>query len=131
MDKREIIRRLHDIVDARLFGSDPWLVDRESADRLKIMLVEMGVEEQVPGGGNSWRNTSLGNELRLDLLLVFMGAWDPWEMPEILEEHGLIQKRDVQRLSRVLSRGGGWEGTFKEYVRRAYFAFYNPTQLVS
>jgi hypothetical protein len=57
IDRREIVRRLHEIVDARLFASDPWLVDRESAERLQTVLLEMGLEEKV-AGDNSWRNTS-------------------------------------------------------------------------
>jgi hypothetical protein len=57
-----------------------------------------------------------------------MGFWDEFELPEILEMHGLIKKQDAQHLRQVLSKGAGWEQTFKEYVRRAYSAFYNPTQ---
>jgi hypothetical protein len=49
------------------------------------------------------RNTPLGRELHLDLLMVFMGLWDQWEIPMILEDHGLIDdldRRDVEVFSR-------------------------------
>jgi hypothetical protein len=43
---------------------------------------------------------------------------------------GLIDKRAVKRLWRVLSRGD-WESTLKEHVRLAYFRFYNPTRSIN
>jgi len=130
-NKTEIIRRLHEIVDDRLFGSGPWMVDRASADALKLALLKMGLEEQVPGETNTWQFTALGTELHVDLLLVFMGCWDAWAIPEILEGYGLVDKQDVHRLWRVLSRGGPWERTFKKSVRRAYFAFYNSSDSIN
>jgi hypothetical protein len=47
----------------------------------------MGLVEEVPGKADTWRNTPLGNELHLELLEVFMGFWDEWEVPHILEEY--------------------------------------------
>src|SRR3989442_3337516 len=127
MNRNEIVRQLHLIIDARLFGAAGWLVDRESANRLQTTLLQMGLVEEVPGKADTWRNTPLGNELHLVLLEVFMGFWDEWEVPEILEEYGLIEKWEVHRLRRVLSASARWERTPKDYVRRAYPAFYKPT----
>jgi hypothetical protein len=131
MNRNEIVRQLHLIIDARLFGAAGWPVDRESADRLRTTLLQMGLVEEVPGQADTWRNTPLGNELHLVLLEVFMGFWDEWEVPEILEEYGLIEEWEVHRLRRVLNAGAGWERTFKDYLRRAYFAFFNPTHSLS
>jgi len=96
-----------------------------------MTLLQMGLVEEVPGEADTWRNTPLGNELHLVLLEVFMGFWDEWEVPEILEDYGLIEKWEVHRLRRVLSAGAGWEQTLKDSVRRAYLAFYNPTHSLS
>jgi hypothetical protein len=131
MNRNEIVRQLHLIIDARLFGSAGWPVDRESADRLRTTLLQMGLVEAVPGHADTWRNTSLGNELHLVLLEVFMGVWDEWEVPEILKEYRLIEEWEVRRLRRVLNAGAGWERTFKDCLRRAYFAFFNPTHSLS
>jgi hypothetical protein len=131
MHKNEIIRQLHQIVDDRLFGTATWPVDRENANRLHTTLLEMGLVEEVPGQGDTWRNTPLGNELHIDLLEVFMGLWDEWEIPTILERYGLMEKREVRRVWRVLDTRSGWERTLKNYVLRAYFAFYNPTRALS
>ena len=61
---------------ARLFGSGPWLVDWEAGIALRRKLEQMGLKERVPGTSDTWRNTPLGNELHLDLLMTFMGLWD-------------------------------------------------------
>src|SRR5947209_6907476 len=119
MNRNEIVRQLHLIIDARLFGTAAWPVDRESASRLQATLLRMGLVEEVPGRSDTWRNTSLGNELRIDLLEVFMGCWDECEIPMILEQYGLIEEQEVHRLWRVLKAGAGWERTFKDCVRQA------------
>jgi len=89
--RNEIIRQLHQIVDARLFGTAKWPVDSENANRLHTTLLEMGLVEEVPGQANTWRNTPLGNELHIDLLEVFMGLWDEWgdtNNPRTIRPHG-------------------------------------------
>jgi len=131
MNRNEIVRQLHLIVDARLFGTAAWPVDRESTNRLHTTLLQMGLVEEVPGQADTWRNTPLGNELHIDLLEVFMGLWDEWDIPEILQAYGLIDEWEAHRLWRALTVGAGWERTFKNYVCRAYFAFYNPTHALS
>lgn len=131
MRKTEIIWQLHLIIDARLFGSAAWPVERESAKRLHTTLLRMGLVEGVPGQADTWRNTPLGSELHLDLLGVFMGLWHECDIPMILEDYGLIEKQEVDDLWSVLNVDVGWERTFKDYVRRAYLAFYNPTQALN
>ena len=131
MRKSEIVQQLHVMIDARLFGGGAWPVDRDSAIRIHTTLLRMGLVEQVPGNSNSWRNTPLGNALHIDLLEVFMGFWDTWEVPQVLKRYGLIEEREVHRLHRVRSEGAGWERTLKDHVRRAYLEFYNPTHSLS
>jgi hypothetical protein len=84
--KREIATRLAVISGTRLFGQEQWLVDREAAIKLNETLGAMGLCEQV--SANTFRNTTLGNELKVDLYEVFMGLWEPWDMIHVLEEHG-------------------------------------------
>jgi hypothetical protein len=62
------------------------------------------------------RNTSLGKELDVDLLQAFMGLWEEYELPHILEMRSLIEKQDVLHLRKMLNGGPGWEQIFKEYV---------------
>src|SRR5262249_7318388 len=78
-----------------------------------------GLEEPVPGTNDSWRNTPLGRELHLDLLRVFMGAWDEGEMPMILEEYGFISDLEVERIYDLFEAGRDPEIFLKNYVRDA------------
>jgi hypothetical protein len=126
--KTEVARRLHQMVDERLFGNKPWPIEKESTEAAHTKLFEMGLLEYVPGMDQTCRNTPLGTELQVNLLEAFMGLWDEFELPEVLEMRGLLKKQEVEYLQKVLSKGAGWEQTFKDYVRRAYSAYYNPTQ---
>jgi hypothetical protein len=74
MSRSEILAEVEAMIFARLFGSGPWLADRESAVVLSRRLEQLGLEERVPGTSNTWRNTPLGRELHFDLLMVFVGA---------------------------------------------------------
>ena len=124
LTRTEITRRLHEMVDERLFGDKSWPADKESADEVNATLLELGLIARTE---QSFRNTPLGDELHLDLLEAFMGFWDEFELLEILEMRGLIKEEDLQQLRKILRKGAGWEATFKGYVRRAYSQYFNPT----
>jgi hypothetical protein len=93
-------------------------------------LEQLGLEEQVPGTSDR-RNTLLGRELHFDLLMVFLGLWDEWEIPGILEDHGLIDDLEAQHMQDLLQAGRDPEIALKEYVREAYFKYYKTTKLVN
>ena len=80
LDKCAVIQDLHLMMDARLFGDRPWLADRESYEALDKKLDEFGLQEHVPGTIDTTRSTTLGKEMKLDLVMVFIGLWDEWEM---------------------------------------------------
>jgi hypothetical protein len=131
MSKSKIIAEVDAMVSARLFGSGPWLRDPESGVALQRRLEQMGLEERVPSASDTWRNTPLGRELHLDLLMVFMGLWDQWEIPMILEDHGLIDDLEAQHMQDLLQAGRDPEIALKEYVREAYLKYYKTTKLVN
>jgi len=83
---------------ARLFGSGPWLADRESCVALQTKLEQMGLEERVPGERDTRRITPLGKELHSDLVMVFLGLWDEYEIPMILEDHGFIDDLEAEHI---------------------------------
>ena len=89
MNKAKIIAELENMVVARLFSGRPWLADRETISAYHRKLIQMGLVEQVCVEPQTWRHTFLGKELNVDLFQVFIGLWDEWEVPLILEEYGL------------------------------------------
>jgi hypothetical protein len=131
MTRSAVIAKLESIVFARLFESDPWLAHRETCVAVERCLEELGLQERVCGSNNTWTNTRLGTELNLDLLSVFMGIWDEWEMPIILLDHELLDEVEVEYLQHWLQRGREPEAVLKKHVRAAYLKYYkyNPAYL--
>jgi len=54
----------------------------------------MGLNERT--GATTEQATPLGKELDVDLFMVFIGMWDPWEVPGILLDRGLINESEFQ-----------------------------------
>ena len=130
MDKRKVIQDVHAMMVTRLFGGRPWLADREACDALRKKLDELGLQESVPGDDRMRQNTALGNELHLDLVMVFIGLWVEWEIPMILEDHGLLDEIDTSRLFDLLETCSDPEYLLRPIVRKAYRDHYNPSGLL-
>jgi hypothetical protein len=127
--KRDISTRLEAIVAVRLFGDGNWLVDRESGPALSKVLQEMGLEEQLPNDPKTTRSTSLGKEFNIDLQMVFMGLWEPWDMIFILEEHELIDTDEVDTLVDLLNAEK--YSDLRTRVKQAYRDYHKACQLRS
>jgi hypothetical protein len=129
MNKAEIIAELENMVVARLFSGQPWLADRETNSAYHRKLTQMGLFEQVCEKPQTWRNTPLGNELDVDLFSVFMGHWDEWEVPMILEEYHLIDKSEADLIYENMTEANA-ERVLSGYVKRAYFDFRNAAKFL-
>jgi hypothetical protein len=75
MDKAAVICRLHEITDHYLLGSGTWPANREFLPAFFKTVRELGLDEDVPDSPRTTRYTALGKELKLDLLMAFVGAW--------------------------------------------------------
>ena len=71
MDKSGIMAEVHEMVDARLFGSGRWLAEREVIGAINKKLGDWGLQRSV--SENTTSATALGNELNLDLIMTFAG----------------------------------------------------------
>jgi len=130
MEKRTVVQGLHALMVTRLFGGCPWLADRKTCDALGRKLNELGLQEFVPGDNLTTRSTALGNELHVDLVMVFIGLWDEWEIPMILEDYGLIDEIDTDRIVELLETCSDPERLLRPIVRKAYRNYYNPSGLL-
>lgn len=129
MNRPMVITELHAMVHSRLFSRRPWLPDQEAIGAMNRKLHDLGLKEEVPGQPGTTCSTSLGTELSMQLMLVFMGLCDYCEIPMILENHGLIDKLECENIYDKLEDGVDPEHVLLRIVRRAYFEFYNPTRL--
>src|SRR4051794_40677188 len=129
--RSEILAEVEAMIFARLFGGHRWVADMESAPILRRRLEEMGLQEQVPGEKETSRSTPLGRELHSDLLMVFLGLRDEWEVPSILEDYGVIDDLECEAIWRLLGAGRDPEIVLKKYVRKAYFAHYKRAKFLN
>ncbi len=109
-----------EFVQVRLFhNAAPWPMDvSELADFNKV-LDTTGLVETVPGKGGGWRKTPLGDAMNLDLLMVFLGVWDKWDVPLLLKDNGLIDAAESEWLGNLLGTGADYTA-LRPAVRRAY-----------
>jgi hypothetical protein len=129
MTRSEILVEIDAMIFARLFGGNGWLADKETAPVLSKRLQQLGLEERVPAEEETWRSSSLGRELHCDLLMVFLGLWDEWDIPLILEKHGSVDDLECEAIWQALGAGRDPESVLKRYVIEAYFAHYKRTEL--
>ena len=81
----------------------------------------------MPDSPRTTRSTTLGKELKLDLLMAFVGAWDIWEIPYILEEYGYIEESQAEELcAGPLVEA---ERKLRSYLPQAYLQFCNHSHL--
>jgi hypothetical protein len=120
MNKAKIIAELEDMVVARLFGPEPWPADRETCSALHWKLVQMGLVECVCAETDTWRSSSLGKELDVDLFEVFLGVFEEWDARMILEHYGLIDESEFDAICECTSEDNA-KHLMSGYVRRAYF----------
>jgi hypothetical protein len=127
MDRGQLELTLHHMIVTRLFCAEQWIVDREISMAITRKLTEMALQERVPEDARTIRRTPLGNMLNVDLLIVFMGMWDCFEVPDILWENGLIDDSESRFLLDLLFAGRDPERTLRKRVQQAYFRYYNPS----
>ena len=109
-----------EFVQARLFDNTaPWPMDVSELADFNKTFETLGLVETVPKEPDTWRNTTLGNSINLDLLMVFLGIWDRFEVPWILQQNGLIDAAESERLGNLLGTGADYTA-LRPAVRRAY-----------
>lgn len=121
-ERAALVSNLDALITARLFGPGKWLGDRESITAIENRLVELALEEC--GSDGTWRNTALGNELNLNLLMVFSGIWDPYDAVMILEDFALIDRLEAWELYDALAARRDPERLLRKRVQAAYLRYF-------
>lgn len=124
MDKRTAIKRLHAMIDTRMFGESSWLADRDACISIHEQLKHLELEVETDGSSSA---TALGKALQLDLAMVFLGTWHEWEIPRVLEQYGLIDESDELLLYDQLDDNDDPEQILRPWVERAFFDHFNPS----
>jgi hypothetical protein len=122
MTRAAIICKLHEIIDHHLFGPGGWPAEREAVPAIFRYVRELGLYENVPDSPGTARQTLLGEELKLYLMMAFAGAWHLWDIPYLLEEHGYLDEGNADELC-MLQPIEAAERKLRQCVFRAYFEF--------
>jgi hypothetical protein len=117
------------MVVARLFSREPWLADRETFSAVHRKLIQMGSVETVCIEPLTWRISPLGKELDVQLFEVFMGLFDEWEVPMILEHYRLIDEAEADAIYARMDKADA-ESVLSGYVKRAYFDYRKATKFL-
>jgi len=129
MEKAEVVKALHRMMDHRLFESPDWLGVWEANHVINKALLQMGLCEPVDEDRKNTRNTALGKELEVDLLTVFLGLHYWPEIPMILSHYGLITDEKEAAIYRKWPDDiRGWEKLLRSIVKQAYLDFFNPSR---
>ena len=124
INKTDIVRRLHAIIDYHLFTSTSWPAGGEAVYAFWRMLKEIGLTEAVAGMVDTFRFTTLGFDCGGPLASYFIGACEPWEIPMLLEQQGLIEEEEAEAFYSLLEDQD--ESVFERVemlVRRAHRRF--------
>ena len=127
-DKGEALAAVHAAMDSRLFGEGDWLADRETCAALDRLLHEHGFLVRQSDGSS--RNTSLGHETDVDVLMCFLGLWDEWEIPNVLDFGGYIDLEECEEIYEQLERGDP-EQVLRPVVQKVWHCFCHPSGLLS
>src|ERR1700743_780484 len=97
-ERAELLLTLNTLIRTRLFESDRWLPDAEVFRSICDQLLKWNLQEPVPGEDGGTRDTPLGRELNVTLLMVFLGVFAPWDAVMILQEQELIDEDEACHL---------------------------------
>ena len=107
-----------EFVQARLFDNTvPWPVVGSELEDFHRTFETLGLVETTPT--SDWRKTPLGDAMNLDLLMVFLGIWDRFDVPWILQKNGLIDATECGCLEDLLLVDDSYTPLLPA-IRRAY-----------
>ena len=124
VDKAAVICQLHSIIDHYLLGEGSWPAQTEALPALYKTFRKLGLNEDCPDDPECEQSTALGKELRFELLLAFVGAYEMWEIPGILEENGYLEESEAEEIYFHLPPLQA-ERKLHRYVLRAYRKYCN------
>jgi hypothetical protein len=129
MNKTAAICKLHEIADHRLLGSGGWPACGEFVSAFFKIISDMGLEEELHDGFGTARSTSLGDEVSINLMTMFAGCWDLFEVPDILERHGYIDSFEADELCELPDHE--FEQRLHSLVYRAYLKFSGKSKWIN
>ena len=125
-NKADICRELYNAADFHLFGAGSWPADREASVAFWKLLDDCGLTADVHGEPGTIQYTALGLELNVELMSIFAGAVELWDIPLALDFMGYLNDKEASAIYGASSQET--ERVIRQHVRRVYLIFRNrPT----
>ena len=120
-NKDDIRRELYKVADFHLFGAGSWPADPEALAAFWKLLADLGLTAAVPGEPDTIQYTPLGLELNVELVSIFAGGVELWDVPLVLSLTGYDEEADA-----IYATGSDEsERVIRQHVRRVYLKFRN------
>jgi hypothetical protein len=123
MNKADICRELYSVADFHLFGAGSWPADPEASAAFWKLLDDFGMTTDVPDKPGRTQFTSLGLELNAELMSIFAGAINLWDIPTLLDLMGYLNDKEATAIYAAESQHP--ERVIRQHVRRVYLKFRN------
>jgi hypothetical protein len=126
MNKADVCRQLHNAAEFHLFEAGSWPADRESAGAFWKLLDDFGLTANVPDEPGTTQYTPLGLELNVELMSIFAGAVNLWDIPLLLDLMGHLDDEEAEAIHATTSRHP--EHVIRRHVLRVYFNVCNRSK---
>ena len=129
MNKADVYRELHNAAEFHLFGAGSWPAEREAVVAFWKLLDDFGLTAAVPDEPRMIEYTPLGLELNAELMMIFAGATNLWDIPLLLDLMGHLDDEEADAIYTTTSQHP--EHVIRRHVLRVYFRFFNPSSILN
>ena len=126
MNRSDVYRELYNAVEFNLFGAGSWPADQEASAGFWKLLNDCGLTTDVPNEPGTTQYTSLGLELNVELMSIFAGAVNLWDIPLLLDLMGHLDDEEADEIYTAPSKHA--EHVIHRHVLRVYFKFCNRSK---
>ena len=98
MNRADVCRKLYNAAEFHLFGAGSWPGDRESSGAFWKLLNDLGLTANVPDEPGTTQYTPLGLELNVELMSIFAGAVNLWDIPLLLDLMGHLDDEEAEAI---------------------------------
>ena len=126
MNRSDVYRELYNAVEFNLFGAGSWPADREASATFWKLLDDLGLTTDDPDKPGTTQYTPLGLELNVELMSIFAGAVNLWDIPLLLDLMGHLDDEEADAIYTSTSQHP--EQVIRRHVLQVYFRFCNRSK---
>jgi len=126
MNRADVYRELYNAVEFNLFGAGSWPADQEASAAFWKLLDDLGLTTDDPDKPGTTQYTSLGLELNVELMSIFAGAVNLWDIPLLLDLMGHLDDEEADAIYTSTSQHP--EQVIRRHVLQVYFKFCNRSK---